>query len=130
MTTDKMFKIIKSHQGRGKGEQYELAVCNIVRDINGAIQRENDGEMTELGQRNYELIVEAVKTAGDFDPNEILFMFEERLYIHEYDTIEAFLQWIVDGGYNLVHGFVKHYHRSFGRSNYEERFQEFLKQRL
>ena len=136
MTSEKVIKIIKSHIGYCKEGAnpmyalgYETCANNIMREINHTVQRELDGEMTELGQRNYELIVEAVKTTGDFDPKEIFFMFEERLYMHEADTIEAFLQWIVDGGVELKHGFIKHYHRSFGRDNYEEKFQEFLNQR-
>ena len=69
--------------------------------------------MNKLGRRNYVLIANAVNTVGTYDPNEILYLFEEDLYTHEYREIIAFLKW--------CHENQKH----FGFGNYEERFYEF-----
>ena len=136
MSEDKIIQIIKSHIGHcGKTAEpnyalgYETAISNIIRDINGARQRESDGEMTELGVRNFTLISEAIRSSGSYDPSEILYMFEERLYVHEADTIVEFLEWIIEGGYELKYGFIKDYHRGFGHGDYEERFTQFLEQR-
>jgi len=70
--------------------------------------------MKELGRTNYVLIVQAVKCQGTFDPQEIFFMFEEQLYIHEADTVWDFLEWCHEND------------KAFGHGNYEEVFQEFL----
>jgi len=69
--------------------------------------------MKKLGVRNYTLISQAVKSVGTFNPDEILFIFEEELYINEAEEVEAFLQWCHDNG------------KMFGSGNYEERFAEF-----
>jgi hypothetical protein len=82
--------------------------------------------MTELGDRNYALIVRGVKSCGSFDPNEILYMFEEQLYVHEADTIIDFLLWVHTGKQVEIHGMMMS-ERAFGSGNYEEKFQEFLK---
>ena len=49
--------------------------------------------MKELGIRNHTLIVPVIREVGTFNPNEILFWFEERLYTHEVYQIERFLDW-------------------------------------
>jgi len=70
--------------------------------------------MRKLGRANYILISRGVKTYGTFNPDEIMFLFEEELYVDEYDTIYDFLMWChVEG-------------KGFGHGNYEERFSEFL----
>lgn len=84
--------------------------------------------MKKLGERNYTLILQAVRCEGSYDPSKIFCYFEESLYIHEADTIYEFLQWIVDGEMEERHG-IKYPMRAFGHGNYEERFKEFLKQR-
>lgn len=69
--------------------------------------------MQVLGKRNYALISRGAKTCGTLEPSEMMFVFEEELYINEADEIEEFLQWCHDND--------KH----FGHGNYEERFAEF-----
>ncbi len=71
--------------------------------------------MKKLGERNYLLISQGTKSCGTFDPVEILFRFEEDLYVDEVDEIEAFLRW--------CHGNDK----AFGSANYEEVFAEYKK---
>lgn len=72
--------------------------------------------MKKLGARNYELIKQGVNSQGSFNPEEILFLFEEQLYIDECDTIILFLKWVSEDEMN----------RCFGSGNYEKRFAEFL----
>ena len=69
--------------------------------------------MKKLGQRNYLLISEAVKCCGTFDPNEILPMFEERLYVDQYNEVVDFLTWVHESG------------KTFGSGNYEQVFAEY-----
>jgi len=69
--------------------------------------------MNKLGDRNYSLISQGVKSAGSYNPNEIFCYFEEQLYMNESEEIEKFLQWVHDNG--------KH----FGHGNYEKVFAEF-----
>ena len=69
--------------------------------------------MNKLGIRNYTLISQAVKSVGTFNPDEILFIFEEELYADEAIEIEAFLKW--------CHAIDK----MFGSGNYEKCFYEF-----
>lgn len=71
--------------------------------------------MKKLGYRNYILMFGAIKICGTFNPDEIMPYFEERLYVHEADTVWAFLEWVHADEVN----------RSFDRMNYEERFKEF-----
>tara|TARA_R110000824_G_scaffold106610_4_gene251989 strand:- start:6769 stop:7023 length:255 start_codon:yes stop_codon:yes gene_type:complete len=84
--------------------------------------------MKKLGERNFLLLSQGINATGSYDPNEVFFFFEEQLYVHESNTIWAFLQWVTDGGTKVLHG-LKLPKRGFGRDNYEERFKEFLKQR-
>ena len=72
--------------------------------------------MLKLGNRNYTLISEAVKSEGTFNPDIILCQFEESLYVHEADTILEFLEWVHADEIN----------RGFGHGNYEEQFNKFL----
>jgi hypothetical protein len=127
MTTDKVISIIEARKASTANltRDYNQAIDDIINDIGKAIQRELDGEMTELGDRNYALISQAVKTFGSYDPNEIFCMFEERLYTHEGKTIKKFLQWVHDGKRVEKHGHLMT-ERGFGSGNYEQRFQEFL----
>lgn len=70
--------------------------------------------MKKLGLRNYLLISQGVNMAGTFDPNEIFFFFEERLYFSEANTIWNFLEWVHKNG------------ETFGSGNYEQVFKKFL----
>ncbi len=69
--------------------------------------------MTILGERNYTLISMAVKSMGTFDPDKILVMFEEELYVDECIEVTEFLQWCHDNN------------KTFGHGNYEYIFAEF-----
>jgi len=69
--------------------------------------------MNKLGDRNYSLISAAVKTVGSYDPDEILYLFEEQLYVDDYDEVVEFLRWVHKKG------------KTFGHGNYEEVFTEF-----
>lgn len=75
-------------------------------------------DMKELGERNYELISRGVGIRGTHDPDEIMHIFEEELYIDEIEVIRDFLKWVHEDEEN----------RRFGWGNYEERFKEFLDQ--
>ncbi len=79
------------------------------------IKGEGD-DLDELGHRNYLLISSGVKIRGTFDPDEIMYIFEEQLYIDEIPIIREFLTWVAEDEEN----------RRFGFGNYEERFKEFL----
>ena len=88
------------------------------------------GEMVELGERNYALLKRAVKMTGSYQVEEVFPAIEEDLYIDEIDTIKAFLNWVCEGkekpmweGSKLMVST-----RGFGSGNYEERFQQFLKE--
>lgn len=72
-------------------------------------------QLKKLGRRNYDLISRGVNTMGSYDPNEILFLFEEELYTDEYTTIVSFLRWVHADSAN----------RGFGSGNYEERFSQY-----
>lgn len=72
--------------------------------------------MKKLGARNYSLISRGVKAMGNYNPDEIFFMFEEELYTNEYKEIEAFLKWCHTNG------------KMFGSGNYEQVFREFKKE--
>lgn len=69
--------------------------------------------MNKLGERNYMLIRSGVSAMGTYDPDEILYYFEEELHIDEIDEIETFLKWCHDRD------------RAFGSGNYEQVFNEF-----
>jgi hypothetical protein len=69
--------------------------------------------MRKLGERNYLLISMAVKSAGTFDPDEVMPYFEEHLYVSEAEEVREFLAWVHKNN------------KPFGRANYEERFAEF-----
>lgn len=86
--------------------------------------------MRKLGERNYAIISQGIKTEGTFDPKENFCYFEEQLYIHEADTIWEFLAWCHAGG-REPHPVIKldMPKRGFGHGNYEERFKEFLEVR-
>lgn len=73
--------------------------------------------MKKLGQRNYELIGDSMRTLGFNSPRDGM-MNEERMYCHEIDEIIAFLEWLHKSG------------RPFGQANYEQRFAEFKKEAL
>jgi len=71
--------------------------------------------LKKLGDRNYLLIKRGVKSFGTFNPEEIMCMFEEDLYVSEAQEVENFLKWVHETG------------KSFGSGNYEEVFAEYLK---
>jgi hypothetical protein len=68
--------------------------------------------MKKLGARNYALISRGIKIHGTYDPNEILYIFEEQLYVHQIKEIIAFLKWVHDNDKN------------FGSGTYEQVFAE------
>ena len=70
--------------------------------------------MDTLSQRNYELIAGGVNAHGSYNPEEILYFFEERLRIDDVEPIISFLQWCHNTG------------SRFGRGNYAALFQEYL----
>ena len=74
-------------------------------------------QMTQLGDRNYVLILNGIKTAGTYNPDEIFFYFEEQLYVNEVHEIYEFLKWVHETG------------RTFGHGNYEEVFSLFKKEK-
>ena len=49
--------------------------------------------MKKLGERNFYIMYPSIKDMGTCDPNEIFFIFEESLYMHEGEEIEEFLDW-------------------------------------
>ena len=126
MEATEVIKIIEETHQTYDGDTKVL--LTVMKKIKALQDRQLRGEMTMLGDRNYALISEALKCEGSFDPSRILFIFEERLYIHEGEMIEEFLQWVVDGEFKEIHGSYQPI-RGFGHGNYEERFQEFLKSR-
>jgi len=69
--------------------------------------------MKKLGARNFELIRAGAETMGTFNPNEIMSLFEEHLYIHEAEDITNFLSWVHNNN------------TTFGSANYEEVFAEY-----
>jgi hypothetical protein len=69
--------------------------------------------MRKLGERNYLLISRGVNMLGTFNPDDIMFIFEEELYCNQYDEIYDFLTWVHANG------------KMFGRGNYEQVFKEF-----
>jgi len=71
--------------------------------------------MEKLGDRNYALIYQGVKSEGSYDPNLIMCYFEEQLYVDEANTVRDFLQWCHDTNTN------------FGSGNYEIVFSQFCK---
>lgn len=72
--------------------------------------------MNQLGDRNYTLISDGIKSCDSFNPDICFVYFEEQLYMDEADEIEAFLRWVHEDELN----------RAFGSGNYEQRFQQFL----
>jgi len=71
--------------------------------------------MRKLGQRNYELIADSMRTLGFHEPWDGM-MNEEQMYVDEVREIIEFLEWLHASG------------RPFGRINYEDRFTEFKNQ--
>ena len=68
--------------------------------------------MRKLGIRNYTLISRGVKTHGTYNPDEILYLFEEELYAVQVKEIIAFLKWVHENN------------KTFGSGNYEQVFSE------
>ena len=83
--------------------------------------------MKKLGERNYTILLMGIRDSGSYNPMELFPYIEEMLYVHESETIKEFLQWCVDGGTEEGKFGTRNLIRGFGHSNYEERFQEFLK---
>ena len=104
---------------------YSLAYQSALNDLIGDITKEINGKMIQLGERNFLLINQGVKMLGTYNPDEILCIFEEELYVNEVYTIRDFLTWVHNGKEIEKYGTMCN-ERSFGRGNYEERFQEFL----
>jgi len=71
--------------------------------------------MKKLGVRNYQRIKQRVSHLGTYNPNEILVMFEEDLYVKDVEEIYNFLNWVDNN------------EKYFGSGNYEQAFKEFKK---
>jgi len=69
--------------------------------------------MKVLSERNYDLIAYGARTFGTFDPNVLLPLIEEDLYIKDIDEIEAFLTWLHTTGLTI------------GSRNYKKVFLQF-----
>ena len=63
MTSQKIISIIEARRNSTTipNRNYNQAIDDILQDIYDAMQKELNGEMTELGERNYELIREGVR---------------------------------------------------------------------
>ena len=64
------------------------------------------------------LLLKAVKEAGSYNPEQVLFRIEESLTGDEYRTAESFLKWVGSNGL------------MFGSGNIDARFQEFSSQKV
>ena len=71
--------------------------------------------MKKLGDRNWTLISNGIKTLGTYNPDEILGLFIMSLRIDEVKEIENFLRWLHKSGKIMDHG------------NYETIFSEWKK---
>jgi hypothetical protein len=69
---------------------------------------------TKLGRRLYQLIENAVKINGTFDPDKIGYCYIEDLTADEYKKVRLFLKWLHASG------------KTMGSGNYETRFTEYL----
>lgn len=73
--------------------------------------------MDKLGERNY-LLLKRAAGCGNY---MIGFgLIEEDLYIHEWEEIKAFCEWVEKGRTGEFEN-----SRAFGSANYEERFAQF-----
>ncbi len=70
--------------------------------------------VTTLGSRLHEIISRGIKMHGTFNPDRILYVFEESLTGPEVERIVPFLQWCHDR------------QMPFGHGNYEARYTQFL----
>ena len=68
----------------------------------------------KLGRRLYELIKSGVSMMGTFDPDEIMYIFEEDLTPNEHKRIKGFLSWVHKNN------------KKYGSGNYEEVYSEYL----
>lgn len=65
---------------------------------------------------HYNMLSNAVKVSGTYNPEENMYQFEETLSVEECNIVFAFLDWLHKN--NLA----------FGSGNYEERVSEFINQ--
>jgi hypothetical protein len=70
--------------------------------------------MQRIGERNYELMLRGIQANGTYNPDEIFYAFEERLYVHESQDIYNFLKWVHEEG------------KTFGHGNYESVYKQYL----
>lgn len=68
-----------------------------------------------MNRHLYNIIADAVKTWGTYDPDKIMGMFEEQLTRQECHTIYGFLGWVHKNN------------KTFGHGNYQDVFKEFIK---
>ena len=50
------------------------------------------------------MILDAVKTEGTYNPDEIMYLFEESLTFPQYRKISGFLRWVHQTGLKFGHG--------------------------
>lgn len=70
--------------------------------------------MKNLSQANYYLIKNAVNTEGTFNPDEIMYLFEEQLTSDQYDDIYSFLSWVDTNN------------KPFGSGNYKTVYKQYI----
>lgn len=70
--------------------------------------------MRTLNSTHKYMIREAVQMEGSFDPDKIMFIFEEMLTMQEAISIRRFLNWVVQNN------------KPFGSGNIGERWKHFL----
>jgi hypothetical protein len=61
----------------------------------------------KLSDRLHLLLLQAVKAAGSFDPNQSLHYVEEQMALEEAQLAKAFLQWVTDNKRQFGHGTVR-----------------------
>ncbi len=70
--------------------------------------------MKYISRHLYELLHNALRHAGTYEPEIVLSYVEEQLTAKEHGTLFPFLLWCHENG------------KTFGRGNYDERFKEWL----
>jgi len=60
-----------------------------------------------LERHEVDKIIDAVKAEGTYNPDEVMYLFEESLTFAEYDKIKGFLSWVHDTGSNFGWGNIQ-----------------------
>ena len=79
--------------------------------------------MNKLGEDNFLLLNRGVGATGNYI--DAYYYAEEELYAHEAATIFNFCVWVEDG---RIDEWMSS--RSFGSANYEQRFKQFIDEKL